>query len=633
MLKGMRGAAGSWVAKFFIAVLVLSFAAWGIGDIFISRHSGAIATVGDREIDVRRFSLALRNQMSGIERQIGRPLTMQEAQSFGLDQAAIIDLARQEAMFAEAEELGLSASDLEVKLSVALNPAFRNALGEFDASQYRQTLEFSGISPAEYEEGQRRAISSNAVAGFAATGYQLPAGMAERLHSFNNETRRFHYVTLGQEAAGDIAAPDDAALQAHLEANPEAFSSPEFRKARFVIASPDELAKQMSATEQEAREIYELRKSFYNSPETRKIRRIVFGSPEEAEAAKARLAEGATFFEVAEEKGLSAADTLLGRGPADSFEAAMADAAFAVAEPGVVGPVQTDFGPALLQVDAITPGASKSFEDVSEELLQTVRHDKALEEVLRIETEISDFVAGGADLDLIARNMGLEVAETPAVDADGASADGAATTGAAADPVFLSALFAAEEGAVSEPISLSDDSVVVFSLTGIVPPALRPLDEVRAAVAESLMAERTAAALAELAQQITDRVDQGDLLAAEADIFGKTLSTSENLTRSGASPDLPSDLVRTLFEKNAGGAAWAALDGGQKVVIAQVFEIEAPSGEESKAEEVSLAAQINSLAQSDIQEMLTRAAVQARGVKINNSAVEQALANISGNAR
>ncbi len=34
MLDAMRRGAGTWVVKIFLGVLVLSFAVWGIGDIF-----------------------------------------------------------------------------------------------------------------------------------------------------------------------------------------------------------------------------------------------------------------------------------------------------------------------------------------------------------------------------------------------------------------------------------------------------------------------------------------------------------------------------------------------------------------------------------------------------------------------
>ena len=51
MLEAIRRHATSWVVKAFLIVLVLSFAVWGIGDVFrTTRVEGAVASVGGFEI-------------------------------------------------------------------------------------------------------------------------------------------------------------------------------------------------------------------------------------------------------------------------------------------------------------------------------------------------------------------------------------------------------------------------------------------------------------------------------------------------------------------------------------------------------------------------------------------------------
>ena len=66
MLQSMRKMVKSWVAKTLIALLVLSFAAWGIGDIFISRSQGVVASVGDREVDPYTFANAFYARLEQI---------------------------------------------------------------------------------------------------------------------------------------------------------------------------------------------------------------------------------------------------------------------------------------------------------------------------------------------------------------------------------------------------------------------------------------------------------------------------------------------------------------------------------------------------------------------------------------
>lgn len=50
MLQTMRKAARSWVAGILIGLLVISFAVWGINDVFRGRTQTAVAVVDGREI-------------------------------------------------------------------------------------------------------------------------------------------------------------------------------------------------------------------------------------------------------------------------------------------------------------------------------------------------------------------------------------------------------------------------------------------------------------------------------------------------------------------------------------------------------------------------------------------------------
>ena len=50
MLDTLRKSVGSWVVKALIALLVVSFAVWGIGDVFTGYRGASLARVGDTEI-------------------------------------------------------------------------------------------------------------------------------------------------------------------------------------------------------------------------------------------------------------------------------------------------------------------------------------------------------------------------------------------------------------------------------------------------------------------------------------------------------------------------------------------------------------------------------------------------------
>src|SRR4051794_29312459 len=55
MLDQLRQGAQGWVSKLLMAVLVLSFAIWGIGG-FNGYHADRLASVGNAEVSVQEFS-------------------------------------------------------------------------------------------------------------------------------------------------------------------------------------------------------------------------------------------------------------------------------------------------------------------------------------------------------------------------------------------------------------------------------------------------------------------------------------------------------------------------------------------------------------------------------------------------
>ena len=67
MLEKLRKQVGKILMSFLFGMLILSFAIWGIGDIF--RDTGqttAVAEVGGAQIDVQRFNQYLRRDINRL---------------------------------------------------------------------------------------------------------------------------------------------------------------------------------------------------------------------------------------------------------------------------------------------------------------------------------------------------------------------------------------------------------------------------------------------------------------------------------------------------------------------------------------------------------------------------------------
>src|SRR5215218_8982173 len=84
MLEALRKRASGWVAQLFLALLVVSFAIWGVSDIFTGFRSDTVASVGNTDIRIQDFSRQYELATRQLGQQLGQQVTPEQAQMFGL---------------------------------------------------------------------------------------------------------------------------------------------------------------------------------------------------------------------------------------------------------------------------------------------------------------------------------------------------------------------------------------------------------------------------------------------------------------------------------------------------------------------------------------------------------------------
>jgi peptidyl-prolyl cis-trans isomerase D len=577
MLDFLRVAVKSWVAKVLLGLLVASFAVFGIGDVFTNGVGTTVAKVGDQKIEAQAYANAFQSELRRLSQQVGQPIDAQMARSAGIDQQVLARMVQEATLDQAMVDLGVSAPDDAVSDEIVRDPNFQNA-GAFDEERYRYVIAQAGFRPEQYEEEIRKALARAQLAAALSVGAGPPPGAVEILYAWQGELRRFDYFVLTTaDNTTEPGEPDEAALTEFHEANESLFSAPEQRTATYLHVSVDELAKDVAVEDELIRELYEARAGEYVQPETRALYQIIFDSEDEAAAAKARIDAGEVDFDgLLAEGDETRDDASLGDDlTPDQVQAATAEAAFALEDVGVAGPVSTGFGYALVDVAAITPALTVPLEDAKDELSIALRRDGALDQAPGLAGQIEDLRAGGMTLEEVANEINMTILKADAIDQTGGS-------GIEADPTFLNELFTAEAGDFRDIIETPDGNFFVIRLEDVKEAALRPLDAVREQVVVYWTAAQRKNELSAKAAALIDRADEGELLAALADEEGVDLQTEGPLTRIDQWTAFIPDMVQTLFTEDMGGAASGPLPGrSDTVVIAQVVGIEPAERDEN----------------------------------------------------
>ncbi|HEV7873088.1 MAG TPA: SurA N-terminal domain-containing protein [Enterovirga sp.] len=573
MLQGMNRLGQSWVGRVVVAImfgfLIISFGIWGIGDIFRGNVRTDVATIGKTTITADAYRNAYQTELQRLIQRARRNITPDQARALGIDQRVLGRLVTEAAIDQRARELGLAVSDPLVARTISEDPNFKGANGAFDRTQFNELLRSNGMNEAQYVREQRAVVLRLQLAEAVTGALPVPLAMREAVHRYQTEKRAAEYVTLGPPVLGEIPAPGDAQLQAYYDSKKATYRSPEYRSFAALVVDPAALTKPDSISDDDARRFYEQNKDTrFGTPERRTVEQIVLATREEAEAAFTRIKDGATFEAIATERGLDPKTLELGTFTrSEMIDPAAADAAFALGQGAVSGPVEGRFGPVLLRVTKIEPGNVKPYEQVASEVKRELALERARAQVTEVHDAIEDERAASKPLADIARERGLKLVEIVGVDRSGNGPDGQPVASLPAAQTLLPAVFASDVGADTEAQRTPNSGYVWFEVKNVQPARDRPLNEVKDKVAADWRSDENSRGLAEKARGLTERLDKGEAMSAVAGELGLTVQTASDVTRQGTSGELTQAVVPLVFATPVGRAASSAAADDKRVVF------------------------------------------------------------------
>ncbi len=590
-----------------LAMIVGGLGGYGITNFGSGRV--VIGSVGEQEIDANQYARALQNEVAALGQQTGTQIDLQQAIALGVDARVRQSLVTQAALDGEAARIGLSVGDAVLAREIGRMPAFQGPTGTFDTAMYDDALRRNNLTRAEFESGMRGDLSRALLSGAVAGGFAAPDALTDTLLAHAAERRGITVLTLRESSlATPIADPDDAALRAFYDANIAQFTAPEAKRIRFAALLPEALAATMPVDEAELRRIYDERKAEYIQPERRLVERLVFPSEAEAKDARARFDAGETFEMLVAARGLKLIDVDMGDVGKDELGAAAEDV-FALTEPGVVGPLPSEFGPALYRMNGILSAQETTFEEARADLATELQMDAARRAIGDKIEAIDDALAGGATIDDLAKEQGMELGQ---IDFSAASDDKIAGY-----PAFRTAAEALQEGDFPEAIQLNDGGVAAIQFDQIVPPAPIPFEEVKDDVAEAWRADTLAKALKARGEEIRAEVEAGAHLGQ----FG-ILDVSPDTSRAGAIEGAPAEVVAEAFKMDVGDVRLVETPGYVGLVqVDKITPVDAASAD-GKALRDGIAAQVEQAIAQDAFVMFSTGLANGAGIQFNQSAID-----------
>lgn len=574
MLTKIREKSQGAFAWGILIVICVPFALWGINNYLDGGQEAPVASVGDKDFYQRDVNKAYEQYSQGL-----RGLGIDEQT---LKAQALQKLIKDEVLLQYVHARGLTATDDNSREFVKSLEYFQTD-GQFDDKKYKSLLASQRLSSNEFVSRIQNALvmeqfQHSIVDSAIATQYDV-----ENFFRIQNQQRDVDYVTIALQPVPEQPKAEEVA--AYYQQHQDMYQAPEQVSIDYVELSLAEIAKKVVVTDEKLKAFYEEQKDQYITPERRKISHILFAvndkttekaALEKAQKAKQELATkdfAVLAAEVSDDKLSAKAGGDLGLFNVGVMEKAFEDAATALKQGEVSGPVKSAFGYHLIKVTELLPGEIKAFDSVKNELTKAYQKAQAENAFYESGEKLAELSYQNPDnLQTVADALDLAVKKSVLFTKDKGE-------GIAADDKIRSAAFTEEvlQGNNSTPIELGSEILLVLRLQEHKPAAVRDLEAVRKDIVAVLSNDKAKLLTAEKAKQIKARLLAGETIQAVAAESKLDVKSAKQLTRRAA--DLPLPLREAIFKaaKPVGGKSSvfiASLPSGDQVVasLAKVTE-------------------------------------------------------------
>ena len=587
IIKGVLGA----VVLAFVATIFLD---WGWQR--SGRPDAHVATVGGEGVSLHEFQMTYTNLTDFYRRLYQDRFTEDFARTLNLKQQALDTLVQRKLLLREAKRQGLMVSDAELIEKVQTYPVFQ-VNGHFDHSRYLQVLRLSRLTPGDFEQNQREDLLLEKLENLIKDGVQVTEAEVKQTFIHDKEQVNVEYMRVDPAQFVPQVEMSDADLSTYYQEHLERFRKPEQTRLGYVVVDPEWFAALVEMADGQLAQYYEQHKEEFRREEQVRARHILFklaqqaGAEEEArvrgeaETTLQRIQAGEDFATLASQLSEDPVSAQQG-GDLGFFKRGemvkpFEEMAFGL-KPGVVSdPVRTDFGYHLIKVEEMQEAGYEPVEAVRAEL----RTRLAREEVRRLaeakaQAVYDAMVAAGSEWKRAVQELELVPGETPFI------AQGEVVEGIDNSAAFMRAAFALQDGDVSQP-TLIGNQYVVEKLLERKASHIPPFEEVKDAVRDALVRERSHALARQKADEWLTEVQAGQSIEQLAQAFNTQTEQTGLFPRNGAIPKLgrPQEFIREVFRMRVGeGRVVDLLEQPAVVVLTEHKEFDAEGYEKDRAQ-------------------------------------------------
>ena len=280
MLDIIRNLVSSIFGKILLAIMVLSFALWGVGDILSSGNSQLAAKVGNEKISLDEFYIKFQQTVRDYNQNTNSNLSLKEAYELKLHNLLLQDLIYSRMVNDYAKKRGIYLNEESLKSVISNLDEFKDSNEIFSNIKYKNFI----LNNFQSEEAFLSEIENSIFQGiifesFNADNY-INDAIINKLYDYEGEKRTISYFLLNKNEV-KIDTNNNLINDYYLD-NKSNYLIPEKTIIDFIEVNINDFKRKENINTVEAQDYYNNNIDQYTEEESRNIQFIRFSNESEA---------------------------------------------------------------------------------------------------------------------------------------------------------------------------------------------------------------------------------------------------------------------------------------------------------------------------------------------------------------
>ena len=237
----------SILAKILIAIIILPFLFWGMGDVFSTGNQNVVVTINSEKISAQNFADYV-NRLNISEQQ------RDNITKTDLLDKILSDYVGKKIIALEIVDQGVRLNNQSLKDIITTEENFQKD-NKFSRTEYEKFLLESGISAPDFEQNIATQEKKRQLLTFLSEGVKLPDFLIEKEYTNENQIKTIEYLEL-DNLYKEYLVPN-AEIAKTYESNKNLFTQ-DFKKINYVELTPDNLIGQKEYNESYFKKIDEI---------------------------------------------------------------------------------------------------------------------------------------------------------------------------------------------------------------------------------------------------------------------------------------------------------------------------------------------------------------------------------------